>query len=178
MISIKGEEFIKMKKLIAVSGSDSDDGSLTEFALKAAEEVGYCIAKKGGVLICGGRGGIMESASKGAKKGGGLTVGILPGSKEEANEFIDIAIPTYLGYFRNYILMSSADAIIGIAGRWGTLNEISFALNIDKPVIILKGSGGWVDILSDKELLKKFERKPYIAQSTKEAVELAFKVSS
>jgi len=167
-----------MRKLIAVSGSDGDDESLTELALKAAEEVGYRIAKKGGVLICGGRGGIMEAASKGAKRGGGLTVGILPGLKEEANEFIDIAIPTHLGYFRNYILISSADAVIGIAGRWGTLNEISFALNIGKPVIILKGSGGWADILSNRELLKGFERKSYIAQSAKEAVELTFKLTS
>jgi len=169
---------MKMKKLIAVSGSDGSDENLTELALKAAEEVGYRIARKDGVLICGGGGGIMEAASKGAKKGGGLTVGILPGLKEEANEFIDIAIPTHLGYFRNYILISSADTVIGIAGRWGTLNEISFALNIGKPVIILKGSGGWADILSNKELLKEFERKPYIAQSAKEAVELAFKVDS
>lgn len=169
---------MKMKKLIAVSGSDGDDKSLTELSLKSAEEVGYHIAKEGGVLICGGRGGIMEAASKGAKRGGGLTIGILPGSKEEANKFIDIAIPTHLGYFRNYIFISSADAVIGIAGRWGTLNEISFALNIGKPVIILKNSGGWADILSNKELLKRFERKPYIAQSAKEAVEIAFKVTS
>jgi len=169
---------MKMKKLIAVSGSDGSDENLTESALKVAEEVGYRIARKDGVLICGGGGGIMEAASRGAKKGGGLTVGILPGLKEEANEFIDIAIPTHLGYFRNYILISSADTVIGIAGRWGTLNEISFALNIGKPVIILKGSGGWADILSNKELLKEFERKPYIAQSAKEAVELAFKVNA
>lgn len=163
-----------MKKLIFVSGSSGGDENLTEFALKAAEEVGYYIAKKGGILICGGRDGIMESVAKGAKRGEGLTIGILPGFKEEANEFIDIAIPTRLGYFRNYILVSSADAIIGIAGRWGTLNEISLGLNIGRPVIVLKGSGGWTDVLSNEKLLNGFKRKPYIAQSAKEAVELAF----
>jgi hypothetical protein len=163
-----------MKKLIAVSGSNGGDKNLTEFALKSAEEVGYWIAKKGGILICGGRDGVMEAAAKGAKKGGGLTIGILPGSKEEANKFIDIAIPTHLSYFRNYVLISSSDAVVGIAGRWGTLNELSLALDLGKPTIVLKGSGGWAEILSKKELLKEFKQKPYIAQSAKEAVELAF----
>jgi len=163
-----------MRKLIAVSGSNGDDENLTSFALKAAEEVGYYIAREDGVLACGGEGGIMEAAAKGAKRAGGITLGILPRSKERANKFIDIAIPTHLGYFRNYILISSADAVIAIAGRWGTLNEISLALNIGKPTILLKGSGGWADILSDEELLKNFKRRPYIARSSKEAVELAF----
>jgi hypothetical protein len=167
-----------MKRLIAVSGSNRRDKSLTEFALKSAEEVGYWIAKKGGILICGGRDGIMEAAAKGAKRGGGLTIGILPGSKEEANKFIDIAIPTQLGCFRNYVLISSSDAVIGIAGRWGTLNELSLALDLGKPTIVLKSSGGWAEILSKKELSKGFERKPYIAQSAKEAVELAFNLRS
>ncbi|HIH96397.1 MAG TPA: TIGR00725 family protein [Thermoplasmata archaeon] len=163
-----------MKKLIAVSGSNGTDENLTEFALRSAEEVGHWIAKKGGVLICGGRAGIMEAAAKGAKKAGGSTIGILPGSKEEANRFIDIAIPTHLSYYRNYVLISSSDAVIGIAGRWGTLNELSLALDLGKPTIVLKGSGGWADILSKKELLKGLKRKPLIAQSAKEAVELAF----
>ncbi|RLE06984.1 TIGR00725 family protein [Candidatus Aerophobetes bacterium] len=163
-----------MRRLIAVSGSNGSDETLTDFALKSAEEVGYYIAKEGGVLVCGGRGGIMEAAAKGAKRAGGITLGILPGHKEEANEFIDIAIPTHLGYFRNYILISSADAVIGIAGRWGTLNEISLALNVGKPTVILKGSGGWADILSNEELLKSFKRKPYVASSAKEAVGIAF----
>lgn len=163
-----------MKKMIALSGSDGDDKNLTESILKIAEDVGYYIAKKGGILICGGRDGTMKAAAKGAKKAKGLTIGILPDSGETANEFIDIVIPTNLGSFRNYILINSADAVIAVAGRWGTLNEVSLALNIGKPTIVLKDSGGWSDILSKKELLGYFKKKPYVAGSPKEAVELAF----
>jgi len=163
-----------MKKMIALSGSDGDDKNLTKSILKIAEDVGYYIAKKGGILICGGRDGTMKAAAKGAKKAKGLTIGILPDSGETANEFIDIVIPTNLGSFRNYILINSADAVIAVAGRWGTLNEVSLALNIGKPTIVLKDSGGWSDILSKKELLGYFKKKPYVAGSPKEAVELAF----
>ncbi|RLE08323.1 TIGR00725 family protein [Candidatus Aerophobetes bacterium] len=164
-----------MRKLIAVSGSNSGDENLTELSLKMAEEVGYYIAQKGGILICGGKGGIMEASARGAKRGGGLTIGILPGSKEEANRFIDIALSTHLGYFRNYVMISSADAVIAITGRWGTLNEVSLAISLGKPTILLKGTGGWVDILSDEEISRKFKRKAYVVCSAKEAVELAFK---
>ena len=163
-----------MKRLIAVSGSCVEDKNLTSSVLESAEKVGYYIAKRGGVLMCGGMGGIMEAAARGAKRGGGLTIGILPGSKEEANKFIDIAIPTHLSYFRNYILISSADAVIGIAGRWGTLNEISLSLDLNKPTIVLKNSGGWANILSESRLLRDLKQRPYVAQSPKEAVELAF----
>jgi hypothetical protein len=103
-----------------------------------------------------------------------LTIGILPDSGKTANEFIDIVIPTNLASFRNYILINSADAVIAVAGRWGTLNEVSFALDIGKPTVVLEGSGGWSDILSKKELLGYFKNKPYVARSPKEAVELAF----
>ncbi|MHC1584693.1 MAG: TIGR00725 family protein [Candidatus Syntropharchaeia archaeon] len=166
-----------MKKLIAVSGSDYGDRNLTPHALEVAEEVGYLIAERGGVLICGGRGGIMEAAARGAKRSGGITVGILPGSKEEANRFIDIAIPTNIGNGRNYILISSADAVIGIGGRWGTLNEISFALNIGKPLVLIRGTGGWCDILSKPEILERFDEKPLFVDSAREAVDLVFKLS-
>lgn len=166
-----------MRKLIAVSGSDSTDPELSSATLKTAETVGYYIARRGGVLICGGKGGVMEQAAKGAKRGDGLTVGILPGAKEEANRFIDIAIATHLGYARNCILINSADAVIGIAGRWGTLNEISYSLNIGKPTILIRGSGGWMDILSEESLLKNLGLRPHIANSAKEAVDLAFTLS-
>ncbi|MFQ6067605.1 MAG: TIGR00725 family protein [bacterium] len=166
-----------MRKLIGVCGSDSTDLELSSATLKTAEQVGYYIAQRGGVLICGGKGGVMEQAAKGAKRAQGLTVGILPDAKEKANRFIDIAIATHFGYARNYILINSADAVIGIAGRWGTLNEISYSLNIGKPTVVIKGSGGWMDILSNEAILKKLELKPHIVDSAKEAVDLAFKLS-
>ena len=113
-----------MKRLISICGSDGDDKRLSAYALETAEKIGKLIAQKGGVLVCGGRGGIMRAACKGAKEADGITVGILPFSKEEANEFIDISIPTTMGYVRNYIVANAGDIVIAIGGRWGTLNEI------------------------------------------------------
>jgi hypothetical protein len=166
-----------MKKMIGISGSDSGDSSLTSSTLKIAQEVGYYVAKKGAVLVSGGRGGVMKAAARGAKKARGLTIGIMPGSADEANSFIDVAIPTYMSYARNYLLVRSVDALIAIAGRWGTLNEISLALNLGKPTIVIRGSGGWADLLAEEDLLKKFEVRPYVASSAKEAVELAIRLS-
>jgi len=168
-----------MKKVIAVCGSNAEDTNLSKIALETAEKVGYLIAKKDGILICGGGGGIMEAACKGAKKAKGLTIGILPRDKDFANPFVDVGLTTHLGRARNYILVRSSDAIIGIAGRWGTLNEISLSLNVGKPTVIIRGTGGWVDILSSSQLqsfLKSFSTRPVIADSAEEAVEEAFKL--
>ncbi|MCM8818016.1 MAG: TIGR00725 family protein [Candidatus Omnitrophica bacterium] len=163
-----------MKKIIAVCGSNQGDKSLTKEVLKIAERVGYLIAEKEGILICGGLGGIMEAVAKGAKEKGGITVGILPYDKSKANKYIDIPIGTNLGFYRNYIIVNSADAIIGICGRWGTLNEISIALALGKPVILISTSKGISELLSKKEILKYFEEKPYIAETPEQAVDLAF----
>ena len=103
-----------MKKLISICGSDDFDENLSKFALETAEKVGKLIAKRGDVVVCGGRGGIMEAACRGAKSENGLTIGILPGSKKEANEFIDIPIVTNLGHKRNYLVVESSDVIIAI----------------------------------------------------------------
>jgi len=166
-----------MRKLIAVCGSEAEDPNLSQSILNMAEEVGYLVARKGAVLLCGGGGGIMEAASRGAKRGGGLTIGILPEDKNYANPYIDIGLTTHLGRARNYVLVQSANVIIGIAGRWGTLNEIALALNIGKPTVIIEGSGGWMDILSCSEiqtLLKSFSTSPLVAHSPEEAVKMAF----
>ncbi len=107
-----------MKRLISVCGSDGSDEHLSRYALETAENVGRFIARRGGVVVCGGRGGIMRAVCKGAKEENGITVGILPESKEEANEFIDIPIVTGLGHRRNFVIVDTADAIIAIGGRW------------------------------------------------------------
>ena len=168
-----------MRKIIAVCGSDASDPDLSEFALKVAEKVGYFIAERGGVLVCGGGGGVMEAACRGVKKAGGLSIGVLPEKKDYANSFLDVALTTYLGRARNYIIVRSSDVVIGIAGRWGTLNEVSLSLNVGKPTIIVKGTGGWSDILSSNSLqdfLRSFPTRPFIADSAKQAVDIAFKV--
>ena len=107
----------------------------------AAAEVGRLIAERGAVLVCGGRGGAMEAACRGAKEVGGLTVGILPGSdRSEANPFVDVVLPTGLGEARNALVVAAADVVIAIGGGYGTLSEIALALKVGKRVI---GLGTW-----------------------------------
>jgi len=120
-----------MKKIVGVIGGRRTEKSL----LKEAEEVGKLIARNGATLVCGGLGGVMEAASRGAKAEGGLTVGILPqNDAREANQFIDIPIVTGLGIGRNVIIARTADALIAVGGEYGTLSEIAFALQMAKPV--------------------------------------------
>jgi len=165
-----------MKKLISVCGSDGDDNTLSSYALEAAENVGRLVARKGGVLVCGGRGGIMRAACKGAKEENGITVGILPLSKDEANEFVDIAIPTNLGNMRNFLVVNTANTVIAIGGRSGTLNEISFAMILKKPLILIKGTGGCVDKIISGNLMQDMDSTYYIANSAEEAVEKTFEL--
>ncbi len=106
---------------------------------RLAEEVGREIAKKKALLICGGLGGVMEASARGAKKEGGVTIGILPGfSFEDANPFIDIPIVTGLSHARNVLVVRSSQAIIAVEGGYGTLSEIGIALKLRKPVVGLR----------------------------------------
>ena len=124
-----------MKRIIGVIGGRRTEKSL----LKEAEEVGKLIAKNGATLVCGGLGGVMEAAARGAKAEGGLTAGILPqNDAKEANQFIDIPIATGLGIGRNVIIARTADAMIAVGGEYGTLSEIAFALQMGKPVVGIK----------------------------------------
>jgi len=165
-----------MKRVISVCGSDGSDGHLSNYALDTAEKVGRLIALKGGVVVCGGRGGIMKAVCKGAKEENGITVGILPESKEEANEFIDIPIVTGLGHRRNFVIVDTADAVIAIGGRWGTLNEISFSMVFEKPLILIKGTGGCVDDLVNGQIMQDIESTYHIVNSAEAAVEKAFEI--
>jgi uncharacterized protein (TIGR00725 family) len=163
-----------MQTFVAVCGSDGDDVHLSSVALEVAEQVGRGIAKRGGVLVCGGRGGVMRAACKGAKGLKGITVGLLPDSKDEANEFVDLPLSTGLGMRRNFLVVSAVDAVIAIGGRWGTLSEISFAMIFKKPVVLVAGTGGCVDELASGNLMKASESRLYVAGSAEEAVEKAF----
>lgn len=108
---------------------------------KIAERIGQIIAEENAVLVCGGLGGIMEAACRGAKEKGGLTIGIIPGgNKNDANKFVDIVITTGMGYSRNTIVAGTPDAVIAFPGEYGTLSEIGFALNAKKRVY---GFGTW-----------------------------------
>jgi uncharacterized protein (TIGR00725 family) len=123
---------------IAVSGG----GSGPEGAdLEAAEEVGRLIAEAGATLVCGGLGGILEAAARGAAGAGGEVIGILPGTDpSEASEHCTRVVATGTGHARNLAVVASADAVIAIAGEWGTLSEIAFARRLGRPVVTL---GSW-----------------------------------
>lgn len=128
----------EMKKLmdephpvqIAVVGA----ASCTAEEERAAEEAGRRIAEAGAVLICGGLGGVMEAACRGAAGAGGVAVGILPGDISGANRFCTVVIPTGLGIARNAVVVSAAGAVIAVGGAYGTLSEIAMALKLGRPV--------------------------------------------
>jgi uncharacterized protein (TIGR00725 family) len=104
-----------------------------------AEEVGRRLAEAGAVIVCGGLGGVMEAACRGASAAGGTSVGILPGAdRSTANPYVDVAIATGLGEMRNALVVRSADALIAIGGEYGTLSEVALALKAGKPVVGLR----------------------------------------
>jgi uncharacterized protein (TIGR00725 family) len=106
---------------------------------KLAEAVGRGIAEADAVLVCGGMGGVMEAACRGAKVAGGMTIGILPGpGRSEANECVDIAIATGINEARNLAIVRTSDVLIAVGGSYGTLSEIGFALKAGKKVVGLK----------------------------------------
>lgn len=104
----------------------------------------------GAILICGGLGGVMEASAKGAKEGGGVTVGVLPGSSiDQANPYIDIPIATNMGHARNTIIAQTADVLIAISGEYGTLSEIAIGLKLGKPVY---GLGSWPSVTGIEQI--------------------------
>jgi len=123
------------RKYIGVIGAGECDAELGTLA----EAVGRGIAEAGAVLVCGGMGGVMEAACRGAKAAGGTTIGILPGpDRAEANECVDIAIATGINEARNLAIIRTADALVAVGGSYGTLSEIGFALKAGKKVVGLK----------------------------------------
>jgi len=122
---------------VAVVGGGRPEPADTE----AAEEVGRLVAAAGAVVVCGGLGGVMEAACRGAKEAGGTTVGILPGhDRDEANPYVDVAITTGMGEARNTLVVRAADVLVAVGGEFGTLSEIAFALRTGTPVV---GLGTW-----------------------------------
>jgi uncharacterized protein (TIGR00725 family) len=120
------------RPLIAVIGGSACSPEEAEWAAA----VGRLVAERGAVLVCGGLGGVMAAAARGAKERGGTTVGILPGTDpRDANPSIDIPIATGLGEMRNALVIRAADAVIAIGGGWGTLSEIALAQGSRTPVV-------------------------------------------
>jgi len=128
------------RPLVAVCGG----GTASSNGRALARETGKVLAERGAILICGGLGGVMSAAAQGAKGAGGLTIGILPGTdKGAANPYIELALATGLGHVRNTVIVRSAQGIIALPGKSGTLSEIAFGLTMKKPVI---GLQAWAHI--------------------------------
>ncbi len=141
---------------ISVIGAGDCAGEVYE----RAREVGRLLAERGHTLICGGLGGVMEAASKGACLAGGRVIGILPGSDPgEANPFVTCPVSTEMGMMRNYLVVQNGEAAIAVSGGYGTLSETAMALKLGRRVICL---GGWTGIDGVE-----------VAQTPEEAVELA-----
>jgi len=127
------------RPVIGVMGPAACDDQIAELA----HAVGRAIAERGAVLLTGGRSGVMEAASRGARDAGGLTVGVLPGAgaaDSPPNPYVDLALYTGLGEARNWVNVCSSDALIAIGGGFGTLSEIALALKARKPLVLL---GSW-----------------------------------
>jgi uncharacterized protein (TIGR00725 family) len=124
-------------------GGPGKPGDIIDGDLDAAREVGRLLAANGAVLICGGLGGVMEAACRAARghTPAGITVGFLPGGEhDEGNEHLSVEIPTGLGELRNGLVVGAAEAVIVVGGSWGTMNEVSLAMKLGKPVFQI---GGW-----------------------------------
>jgi uncharacterized protein (TIGR00725 family) len=124
-----------MAAYVAVIGPDPGTGEVQA----ACEEIGRLLARAGAIVVTGGLGGSMEAASRGAAGEGGVTLGILPGrSRKEANPYLTVSVPTGMGEGRNVLNVRAADAVIAVAGEFGTLSEIAFALKSGVPVVGLR----------------------------------------
>ena len=133
-------------------------------------EVGSGVARRNGILLCGGLGGMMEAAAQGAHARDGLTIGLLPSDRaSDANPHIDIALPTGLGPFRNMLLVQACDAVIAIQGGYGTLSEISFALRLKTPIVGLETWSVHQNDMEDQGIIK--------VTDPSEAVEQAFRLA-
>ena len=166
-----------MRKLqIAVIGYNNE---CTDIASKLAYDVGRSVAAAGAVLVCGGLGGVMESACRGAKENGGTTLGILP--QEEfsyANRYCDIVVCTGIGFARDFIVGSSADGIIAIGGGVGTLIEMSVGYMAKKTVVAISGSGGVSEIYGGKYLDERNRVQIQSAPDADTAVSIIVKSSN
>lgn len=155
-----------MERMIAVFGP----GHPTRREYNQAAQVGRLLAERGVTVVCGGLFGVMEAACMGAKEAGGSTVGILRTyNRFEANPYVDIVIPSGLGDARNVVVATAGEAAIAIAGRLGTLSEISIALKHGVPVV---GLGTWK---LDRHAL--FDRYLPEARTPEEAVQMAVELA-
>ncbi|MDQ3659059.1 MAG: TIGR00725 family protein [Actinomycetota bacterium] len=128
---------MKVPPYISIAGSGTANGELYE----QAREVGRLIAERDGIVVCGGLGGVMEAAARGATEAGGVAIGILPDEdRGRANRYLTYSMSTGVGQARNLAVACSGDVMVAIGGEYGTLSEIGLALKVGRPVVAL---GSW-----------------------------------
>jgi len=146
------------KKVVGVIGGRSCNREVEQLA----HNLGKKLAKVVDIVVCGGLGGVMEAISKGVKEEGGLTLGILPGyDKNDANSFIDIAIPSGMGLARNVLVVKTADVVVALKGEAGTLSEIAYCLQFGIPVISLNSwdIAGVIKVETIDEAIKEVRKR-------------------
>ena len=117
--------------MAVVGGGEADEATCS-----LARDLGRELARRGALIVCGGLGGVMAAACRGAREEGGTTLGLLPGDdRGTANPFVDVAVATGMGEARNALVARTADVVVAVAGEFGTLSEIALALRMGKPVV-------------------------------------------
>lgn len=153
-------------------------GDPSPLLLAAAEELGEALVQHGFRVATGGRGGVMEGASRGAHRASayreGDVVGVLPSTEaSQANPWVDIAVPTGMGHARNVILVSMADVVIAVGGGAGTLSEMAMAWQLGKPIVGLDLGEGWSARVANTSLDHRLRDPIHRATSPAEAARLA-----
>ncbi len=162
---------------VSVVGFNAD--SCTEVARSAAYRAGRAIAEQGGVVVCGGLGGVMEAACKGASDAGGLSVGIVPSAETaQANMYCDVVVATGLGKSRDFLVAYSGDAVVVVGGGAGTLIEVAAAYQAGKPIVAVKGTGGIADQWAGKHIDDRMRGTVLEGASPEDAVEKAMAEAS
>ena len=163
-----------VKKIQILIVGNNENGSTSDLE-KVAYQTGIEVAKAEAVLITGGLGGVMKAACRGAKDGGGLTVGIIPQNDPSfANEFCDIVIPSGIGLARDFLTALSADGVIIIGGASGTLSETCAAYMYKRPIVAIKNTGGIAERYADQYLDHRQNVKIIGVTSPKEAIKVIF----
>ena len=163
-----------MARRVQISVVGYEEDSCTDVAREAAYRVGKAIAKEGGTVVCGGLGGVMEAASKGAIEAGGHALGIIPSSdSSEANRYCDCVVSTGMGRSRNFLVAYSGDAMVVVGGGAGTLTEAAAAYQAGKPVVAVKGTGGVADEWAGRYFDERRTSKVLQGRSPEGAVKMA-----
>jgi len=156
------------KGVVAVIGASEINKDIEQKTI----EIGRLLAKNKFIVSCGGLSGAMEAVCKGAKQEGGITIGIIPFKKKSAaNRYVDIAIPVPFSQARNIVVVLSGDVVVAIAGKAGTLSEISFSWIYGKPIVALRGVGGWSSKMAGEKLDDRRSDQIYSAETPLELVQ-------